>query len=37
MRKSVPKKRSQKLFTGVGLRTQSLNLQRKPHRGGWRL
>lgn len=37
MRKRVSNKRSQKLFTGVGLRTQSLNLQQKPHRGGWRL
>lgn len=37
MRKQVSAKRSKKLFTGVGLRTQSLNTQSKPHRGGWRL
>ena len=36
-RKKLSKKGSKKLFTATGLRTNSLNLQAKPMRGGWRL
>lgn len=36
-RKKVSRKGSRRLFTAVGNRTQSINLQQPPHRGGWRL
>lgn len=36
-RKKVSRKGSRRLFTAIGNRTQSINLQQPPHRGGWRL
>ena len=36
-RKKVSRNGSRRLFTAIGNRTQSINLQQPPHRGGWRL
>lgn len=36
-RKKVSRKGSRRLFTAVGNRIQSINLQQPPDRGGWRL
>ena len=36
-RTKMSKSGSRRLFTAVGSRTHSINLQRPPHRGGWRL
>lgn len=36
-RTKMSKSGSRRLFTAVGSRTQSINLQRPPHRGGWRI
>ena len=36
-RTKMSKSGSRRLFTAVGSRTQSINLQRPPHRGGWRM
>lgn len=36
-RTKMSKSGSRRLFTAVGSRTQSVNLQRPPQRGGWRM